>query len=479
MKRAFRSFLAFAVASAALVAACSEQRPADMPGNTARAARVAALSAVSGPSPFAPDGCGQPEIPIYEALPPEIDGPDNDGQEFGVEFDLSIAVNPRNPDHIVVAWVQDKALGILVSVSFDGGRAWQRVVLPALTFCEDSPEERTFHARLSFGPDGLLYLAVEADDGLFPDPRQIVSIRVPVSVSTDGGLSWTTSYVDGGTAQGTKGLSTLAAEPDIPGAALVAWHTEGSATVNTYLARTVDGGQTWTRMTVRPGDPGSFPFNRILPLRDGSWLVFDADIPPDSVLPIAAGFVGIGLIPDSGSPVRVRRSTDKGESWSEPVTLAAGAFPQWAGAAQAPDGAVYASWLAPNEEGVATQFVSRSDDDGVSWSEAVAVAAPDDLHAALAVAGNGTVGFVYTDHRNDVPDDAAVQRDAWLAYSRDRGQTWHELHIAGPFELGTEDLGAYQETTSLPDGFAAAVLLGPPLALDGRTDVFFARIVVE
>ena len=37
-------------------------------------------------------------------------------------------------------------------------------------------------------------------------------------------------------------------------------------------------------------------------------------------------------------------------------------------------------------------------------------------------------------------------------------------------------IGVYQDLVAMPGGFGAAFTVGPPLALDGKTDVHFARL---
>lgn len=436
------------------------------------AARVEELVLLSGPSPFAPQGCGQTEQPVYAALPDEVD--DGDGFEFGDEGDPSIAVDPSDPKHLVAAWHQDAALGVIAAASFDGGRSWRSEVVPSLTHCADMAEERVFHSRLGFGPDGLVYLGNEADDGLFPDPRQLASIRVAASVSRDGGLHWQTGFVDDGIDRAPKGFSTLATEPDVAGTALVAWHTEGRVPGGTtYVSRTVDGGASWTRHTARQGLQAEFPFNRIVALRNGTLLLFSADLRPSGY----ASALELPGAPPATAGLFLQVSRDKAVTWSEPVAVATSRGQQWPGVVEAPDGSVYLSWLGPDDAGAEVQFVSRSDDGGASWtSPVIAVARTDDIHAPLAVSGRGDLGFVYTR-----PSASGLQdeRDAWLAYSTDRGATWQELHIAGPFTLRGADLPTFQETAGTPDGFVAVFLAGPPLAHDGNTDVMFVSIKLK
>ena len=457
---------------AAALSACGvpqDSAPTEPQAEAKRGARLESLVAISSPSPFAPQGCGQPENPIYATLPDDVDG--GDGTEFGDEADLSLVANPADSRHLVAAWVQDAGLGIVTATSFDGGKTWQRVAVPDLSFCTGAEEERHLHTRLAFGPDDRIYLSTEADDGFFPDPRQPVTQRIPVAHSVDGGASWNTSFVDdGGVNDAFKGLSTIAAEPDMPGAALVAWHVGEPqlATGKVLVSRTTDGGESWTRHVVRSGSADDLPFNRILALRNGDLLMFTAD---NSVRAFAA----------AGSPAApakaffVQRSIDKGVSWSEPVAISTDAAGQWPAAAEGPDGRVYASWVGTN----GAQNVAASVDHGATWRVlATNVARPDhSLGPSLAVNEDGALGIVYTDHRNAAAEAPVQQRDTWLAYSTDRGATWQELHLAS-HQLLDRDLGLLQETIASRHGFAAVFVAGPPLAQNGHSDAFFVSIQI-
>jgi hypothetical protein len=103
---------------------------------------------------------------------------------------------------------------------------------------------------------------------------------------------------------------------------------------------------------------------------------------------------------------------------------------------------------------------------------------------SIAVDAHGTVGVTWYDLRNDRPGDAALTADAWFAYSRDRGATWRQTHLAGPFTIrglpssrNGHRLGEYEGLAAIGGrGFAAIFTAPAPLAKDGPTDILFARI---
>src|SRR5207247_7098123 len=101
---------------------------------------------------------------------------------------------------------------------------------------------------------------------------------------------------------------------------------------------------------------------------------------------------------------------------------------------------------------------------------------------SLAVAGDGTVGVLWDDTRNDRRGDKALTADVLVARSGDRGATWREEHVAGPFDLltgprsgsagiGGVFLGDYQAMVGLPAGFGAVFAAPKPLAEPAPADV--------
>jgi hypothetical protein len=103
---------------------------------------------------------------------------------------------------------------------------------------------------------------------------------------------------------------------------------------------------------------------------------------------------------------------------------------------------------------------------------------------SIAVDSRGTAGVTWYDLRNDRPGDAALTADAWFAYSNDRGRTWRQRHLAGPFDMRAppfgsngHQLGEYQGLAALSGrGFGALFAAPAPLTTDGPTDILFARI---
>src|SRR5262245_21535114 len=98
---------------------------------------------VSGPSPFAPQ--------CSETGPGTL--------HWNSEVLPHLAVNPRNPAHVVGTYQQDRwsstaAQGVLTTTSFDGGRTWRQSI-PATSECSGGVNlKRATDSWVSVAPDG-------------------------------------------------------------------------------------------------------------------------------------------------------------------------------------------------------------------------------------------------------------------------------------------------------------------------------------
>src|SRR5262249_52471302 len=87
------------------------------------------------------------------------------------EVEPRLAADPTDATHLVGVFQQDRwsngsARGLMAGVSFDGGRHWRDVVIPGLTLCSGGDFHRASDPRVSFAPNGDLYLsAVTVDKG--------------------------------------------------------------------------------------------------------------------------------------------------------------------------------------------------------------------------------------------------------------------------------------------------------------------------
>jgi hypothetical protein len=144
-------------------------------------------------------------------------------------------------------------------------------------------------------------------------------------------------------------------------------------------------------------------------------------------------------------------------------------------------GALYIVWQdAPAGSTVDAVMGVSSLDGGVTWSAPAVVNGAPGAPAftpSVAVAADGTVGVTYFDLRNARPGDAVMRVTPWLATSRDRGATWSDEALSGPFDLhpallqSAYFLGDYQGLAAVGSAFVA-FFVAANADEDDRTDVF-------
>lgn len=191
------------------------------------------------------------------------------------EVEPYVDINPVDGDNLIAVWQQDRwsngaARGNAAGVSLDGGSSWQLVTFPDVTVCTGGEFDRASDPWVSFGPDGRAYAMHLVTDGdtIEGRPGGFGRNGMMVQTSVDGGLTWDDPVL---IAEETDGddlhdKNSLTADPTRPGFAYAVWD--------------------------------------FLDLPTG------ATIRPDRAA--ALGFKGAALI---------SRTTDGGETWSEPTTL--------------------------------------------------------------------------------------------------------------------------------------------------------------
>lgn len=453
---------------------------------------------VSGASPFA-EGCGV----------------DMAGAGLGDGFEHSetephLAANPADPDNLIAAWMQDEYQGLVASASNDGGRTWSTAVVPGTSTCSDGPYDLAADAAVSIGPNGTAYLVGFSLD--LHDPQVPIPHRTRLFVSTSrGGFQWTEPVEITGGEAFIHDKPAITAHPSAPCVAYVVW-TEGTTALGPlsqglYLSRTDDCGATWSEpeAVIVPLPPGFAHGAELLVLPDSSLVVIA------SLLPSVA--TGQERLPDYPfTKIITIRSDDGGATWSQlsdgprvPLlpfddeestrycqfpgcrdkVLTAG---HYVSADVGPDGSLYAAWRHGISEGMTEIHVGRSDDAGRTWRAESVVSAPgtQTFLPTLAVNDGGTVGVTYYDIRRDNLGDQELTTDLWFARSDDRGSTWDEDHLAGPFDLRSAPyrrvpvegyfVGDYHGMAKTPHGFGAAFALAEPQSTVGAADIFFVPI---
>lgn len=440
----------------------------------------------SGPSPFTID----------------CDGGGSVGTLFqNAEVEPYVAVDPGNPANLIGVWQQDRwsngsARGLMSAASSDGGLTWTRTPLPVSrcgggTFANGGDYARATDPWVTFAPDGTAYAMGLVTTGGSFEPASVNAMLVVRS--GDRGRSWsapTTLIRDGAGFFNDK--NTITADPFNAAFVYATWDrlVAGDAGGPTYFTRTVDGGATWeaARAIYDPGPSSQTLGNVIVVAPNGMLVNLFTQIDRVSATSTAAH-------------LDVIRSFDRGATWSGPARiadlLAVGTrdpqsnVPVRDGASLAqiavgPSGHLFVVWQDARFNGGAFDSIaiSRSTDNGVTWSaptrvSAVGVAA---FTPSVHVRANGDVGVSFYDLRNNTAA-ASLPADYWLARSSDGGVTWNETRVATSFDLTTAPqaagayfLGDYQALVSRSNVFVP-FFVRTTGDLTNRTDVFAAPAV--
>jgi hypothetical protein len=380
--------------------------------------------------------------PIYlSGLTPWANTSDIPGQTgtnaLNSAVEPNIAADPRNPLHLVAVWQQDRwsdggSRGIMAAVTTDGGASWTDVAIPGVSAPTGGPLPRASDPWVSIAPNGDIYVSV----------LSAVSVNGPdetinISKSTDGGYTWgaPTALISDTDPHFFDDKETVTADPTNSNYVYVTWdrltfdpNTFAFVDGPAMLARSTNGGQTWTNSVIFAGGTNTQTLgNQIVVLPNGNLLdVFDYfDFNANT------------------ATFEVIRSTDHGVSWSAPVAVAADdsigvSDPNTAAGVRAggsipgiavnrTTGAVYIVWedgrfSGFTHEGIA---ISQSTDGGSTWSMPVQVnQTPTGILSSdqqaftpqVAVAANGVIAVTYYDFRNNT-GGPGLATDYWVAFA--------------------------------------------------------------
>jgi hypothetical protein len=472
-------------------------------GGTTTAWGQTPLERISGPSPFAPDCNGAPQIgTVYP----------------NAEVEPWVSANLDNPRNLVAVYQQDRwsnggAQGNLTAVSFDRGRSWERPAPPPFSRCaggnaaNGGDYERASDPWVSFGPDGSAHQIALALSG--PAPNFRVS-AILVSTSRDGGRTWgpITTLQRDETASLLNDKESITADPTDPRFVYAVWdrlqvqNPDDPASPfsgDTLFARSTDGGQSWepTRTILDFPDNSRIQTlgNQIVVLGDGTLVnVFD-------------------LI-NRGQPlVAVQRSTDKGQTWSEPIIVDAlfssaavgqgvvdpsdlhpvrtgDVLPEAAADPRPGSNTVHIVWqdirftlAAPlpifNDQIV----IASSTDGGLTWSDPKRVSENELTQAftgSVEVDRRGNIGVTYYDFTFDDPSGGPLDTDYWSTASDDGGRTFTGRTRLTPqsFDMRTAPdargffVGDYEGLTTSRGRYVPVFVTANDGDLANRTDVF-------
>jgi hypothetical protein len=221
-------------------------------------AASASVAGVTGPQPISglstyPDG-GDPTDPV--AVTQCNREPQTGLLYRNSETEPYLAVNPTNPDNMIAAWHQDRwsngaAQGLGAAYTVDGGATWSLVDIPFTRCSGAEPGSAGDYGRasdpwVSFGPDGTAhYMALVADNT--PNRNGMAVAR-----SSDGGATWTEPQIikdhpgkDATAASLFHDKNSITADPLDPDLVYATWTLFRRGVTSLLVARSTDGGEQW------------------------------------------------------------------------------------------------------------------------------------------------------------------------------------------------------------------------------------------
>jgi hypothetical protein len=437
---------------------------------------------VSGPTPF-PAGC-----------PPDSPEPGTEN----AAYEPTLVVDRRTPARLAAAWIQDGGLAILAGFSVDGGRRWMRLRVPGASHCTGGRTGGAVDPWLTQDRSGTMYLSSLGADLAPGFPLSNPQTQVTVDRSADLGSRWlpvTAAQPEDG---GYYDKPSITADPQAPGKLYAVWARRqgvtGASGVSLF-AQSSDSAKSWStpRTIYDPGPvPPQWPHGNVITVLPHGALVDVFALANDSP------YISSENLPDAEM---ASRSTNGGRSWSTAVKIADLPSRLPADGSSEADrldaipipsvtldrhGTLYVAWHQNPSQTSGAIMIARSADGGRSWSEPAAAAAygGQAFFPALANRPDGTLGLLWYDTRHDTPGDGKLTTEVWFATSHDQGRSWHETHVAGPFDaLSGPDffgvgrtIGDYESLASTPTGFDALITQAKPISPLGATSVYFAAI---
>jgi hypothetical protein len=381
-----------------------------------------------------------------------------DFSQIPIQTEPHLAVNPRDPRHLVLGVIDYNFPSTSAYVSFDGGENWEGPnQVPYLLTDRASGGDPV----LAFGRDDDVYftsISIGVEE-FSVGPVVVFSLvsSIAVAGSGDGGFTWPQTVSTARSAVSTEDLA-----PDQFG----------------RLRGTIDVGfldKPWLAVGPHPDDPE----------RDVLYVTY-------TDFEVNYEVFWIGEIPatlprEMRTTIRMVVSEDGGLTWTEPVAVsptvrrgygerdggdpAPGVFGtlrvvQGSQPVVGPDGSVYVAWLDSTDddsmEGVGEIWLARSTDAGRTFSTPVIASTFNEIDfrprnayfrywasafPQLAVGPGSELYIVYTARPSDrLHDDG----DIFVVASRDRGETWTR-----PRRLNDDDGAALQFFPAIdvgPDG---------------------------
>jgi hypothetical protein len=372
----------------------------------------------------------------------------------------ALAIDPRNPMHIVGGWADLRTRRCGVVRSLDGGQTWTRPDAapdtPTFPFCSQS-QGGVIQTPLAFGGDGMLYMAL---NGWGNEEAARTGGAVLVARSANLGDSWDTVVVrnardkTGDAAENIRPVQSIAVEP----------HAGKDDVV--YV--------TFSRSVANPPAPNAVPSMPMVAVsRDGARTFGDAVNLSEKVFDDQAirdqALAAVTTTTAAPGPTTTTTAPPAGSKAATPNQAAnfgsAGTRNGMVARVDA-KGTAYVMWptgtanITPAPPGGLA--LSKSTDGGKTWSSALAIpfsydnatGGPASAYPQFAInKRTGALHIVY--NRNPTPDLTGAS-EVYDRASYDGGKTWTE-----PKVLSDDD----------PKNFGGQFFPNLSIAPNGRVDV--------
>ncbi len=369
--------------------------------------------------------------------PPNIDV----SQRAGQESEEAVAVNPTNPNNIVIFTnIQEGTNGMFLAVTFDGGKTWDRRIVGQ----NDVLGDTCCDPSLSFDQYGNLFMTY-----LYNTEN-----AVPIALSTDGGLTFSviakiaapTSLLATKAARAERGLFRFVDQPTI-----VSGHNEVWVVFNAGGPMYASGAP-----VTGLGQVGAFFAGEVVPGTNNCTYGDVAIGPEGQIMQVCSltesgqggGKVFVNVDPDGlgpagfGDRIFVTETHVGGFDFIPPQpdrSIDAETGLAWDRTGGPHNGRVYLVYTfeQKNESNNTDIYVRYSDDNGATWSSGVRV---NDDHTKNSQflpkisldPTTGNIAVTFYDARNDLGQggpgdtDGVPNTDAqfWGTFSTDGGQTF-------------------------------------------------------
>jgi hypothetical protein len=354
-------------------------------------------------------------------------------------------------------------------------------------------QQYTTDEWLSYGPDGTVYLS--SLSGHFPQGSSSPVTAVVVSVSRDGGRTWSSPHTVQ-QANPVNDKDTIAADPTQAGVVYVIW----DAGTSLQFSVSHDHGRHWSaeRAIYTSSKKGFYP-------QGGSLAV----LPNGTLLYSFTDFAAATFFQDNTGlrdQVMVIRSTDHGQHWlqAQQIATTSPKFPSdprtgklissipYTSLAVAPHSRAYIVWHDQQAAGSSKILMSRSSDAGRSWQSPSPVAhdRTTPFQPVIAANHNGVIAVTWFDLQGQRTASTKLPATYWLAESTDHGTAWNTTKVVGAFDLSTAFvshvnvrlgyfLGDYEGLAPDNGGFGTAFTAAHPIAKHPHTDAFFAQVAAH